>query len=106
MTTLHQRLKNFDWYYAYSDDHRVWKRGRERFMQLNRDLKEMNCPFETSELRRAAYEQVDDLYEQFEDGGYYKPEDKAKWSSIASTSPEDMITRDKYNTILEWLEGK
>ena len=106
MTTLHERLKNFDWYYGYSDDHRVWKRGRMRMDQLNRDLKELKCPFDTADLRRAAYDQVDDLYEQFEDGGYYKPEDKAKWNNIASTQPTDMLTREKYNEIIAWLEGK
>lgn len=26
---LESLLKEHDWYYAYSDDHRVWKRGEE-----------------------------------------------------------------------------
>ena len=106
MATLLERLKGFDWYYGYSDDHRVWKRGRENMARLTEDLKSLGCPYDTGDLRRVAYEQVDDLYEKFEDGGHYKPELKAKWSSIAPTSPDDMITRETYNEIIAWLEGK
>ena len=106
MSTLYERLKNFDWYYGYSDDHRVWKRGRANFDRLNLDLESLDCPFDIGDLRRAAYEQVDDLYKEHEDGRYYKPEVKVKWTNVASTPLDDMITRDKYNEILEWLEGK
>jgi hypothetical protein len=35
-TDLEQRLKNHDWYYAFSDDHRVWQSGEaSRHILLN-----------------------------------------------------------------------
>ncbi len=106
MTTLLVRLKQFDWYYGYSDDHRVWKRGQKNMAKLREDLEKLNCPYDITDLRLVAHEQVDDLYQLFEDGGYYKPELKAKWSCIASTSPSEMVSRSKYNEILEWIEAQ
>ena len=106
MTTLLERLRGFDWYYGYSDDHRVWKRGKKNMASLCADLKALNCPHDISDLRRVAHEQVDDLYQCYEDGGYYKPALKTKWSCVASTKPDDMVTRLKYNEILDWIEAQ
>ena len=106
MATMIERLRNFDWYYMMSDDSRVWRRGKDRMATLSNDLKDLNCPYGMGELRRVAHEQVEDLYEKFENGNYYKPELKAKWSSIAPTDPKDMISREKYEEIISWLENK
>ena len=39
-------LKGFDWYYEYSDDHRVWKKGSEG-MRLLRDAQSRLDPSKT-----------------------------------------------------------
>tara|TARA_B100000925_G_scaffold290670_1_gene276436 strand:- start:652 stop:834 length:183 start_codon:yes stop_codon:yes gene_type:complete len=33
-------LKSFDWYYVYSDDHRVWKSGSDKEDQLRKISRE------------------------------------------------------------------
>ncbi len=38
LTTLESLLKTHDWYYQYSDDHRVWTKGRERADEIQRQL--------------------------------------------------------------------
>lgn len=41
--SLEQHMKVHDWYYDYSDDHRVWTRGHNERSQINRlsmDLRE------------------------------------------------------------------
>ena len=32
-----ERLKNFDWYYSFSDDGRVWRNGRDGQQKLEAD---------------------------------------------------------------------
>lgn len=36
LTTLETLLKQHDWYYHYSDDHRVWKRGKAQSEEIQR----------------------------------------------------------------------
>ena len=38
LTTLESLLKTHDWYYRYSDDHRVWSKGREQADEIQRQL--------------------------------------------------------------------
>ena len=36
LTTLETLLKQHDWYYQYSDDHRMWKRGKAEAEEIRR----------------------------------------------------------------------
>lgn len=36
LTTLETLLKQHDWYYQYSDDHRVWQRGQAHAEEIRR----------------------------------------------------------------------
>ena len=36
LNTLEKLLKTHDWYYEYSDDHRVWQRGRDERDEIRR----------------------------------------------------------------------
>lgn len=38
LTTLEQVLKKHDWYFDYSDDHRVWERGRNEREEIRRQM--------------------------------------------------------------------
>ena len=35
LKSFYTMLKRHDWYYDYSDDHRVWKEGRENYDRLH-----------------------------------------------------------------------
>lgn len=35
LEALENKCKVHDWYYNYSDDHRVWSRGFDRYRQIN-----------------------------------------------------------------------
>jgi len=39
----YDKLRHHDWYYAYSDDHRVWSRGNENAQRL-RDIADTHGP--------------------------------------------------------------
>jgi tRNA G26 N,N-dimethylase Trm1 len=38
---LEEKLQQHDWYYQYSDDHRVWKRGSEQSKVIQNLIKEL-----------------------------------------------------------------
>jgi len=40
LKSYYNMLKAFDWYYAYSDDHRVWKAGSDKEDQLRQISRE------------------------------------------------------------------
>jgi len=42
LTTLESLLKTHDWFYQYSDDHRVWKKGRDQEDEIRRQ-KDICC---------------------------------------------------------------
>lgn len=50
MAGIEQRFKTTDWYYEYSDDHRVWSRGSENVKQFVNDLEKHNTPSEKALL--------------------------------------------------------
>lgn len=41
-----KKLKFFDWYYPYSDDHSVWQRGNEGYNELVELQKELDVDYE------------------------------------------------------------
>ena len=42
LTTLESLLKTHDWFYQYSDDHRVWKKGSDQEDEIRRQ-KDICC---------------------------------------------------------------
>ncbi len=38
LDVLENLLSNHDWYYMYSDDHKVWKRGRDQAEEIQRQM--------------------------------------------------------------------
>lgn len=57
LAILGERLKHHDWYYDYSDDHRVWARGDQENRWIHSEMKY---------LKSLGLEQeVDALWEQY-----------------------------------------
>lgn len=42
LAELAKKLQYHDWYYNYSDDHSVWRRGEERSAQIQGEIKYLN----------------------------------------------------------------
>jgi len=100
--SLYSQLKNHDWYYGYSDDHRVWKRGLTAQNKLTATLQHLNCPYGISDLRKAVQEMVvEEFVEENPDCWYRYPR---KSRNIAPVKREDLLHRADQVQILAWIE--
>ena len=52
LMTLERLLKTHDWYYNYSDDHSVWKRGVEQRDEIRRQ-QDICCGLGLGEIAQA-----------------------------------------------------
>tara|TARA_R100000664_G_C2758642_1_gene147720 strand:+ start:4145 stop:4462 length:318 start_codon:yes stop_codon:yes gene_type:complete len=102
MKTLLETLRNHDWYYMYSDDHRVWKRGRARQDELKKRVDGLNSPYTLSELRRAVQDQVFEDFAEEEPGQWYRQ--PRKYKNIAPTQRGELMHRADQVQILAWIE--
>jgi hypothetical protein len=57
LAELAKKLQYHDWYYHYSDDHSVWRRGEEQGVQIQSEMKYLNS--------LGLEEQVQALWEQY-----------------------------------------
>jgi len=57
MERLIEMLRNHDWYFDYSDDHRVWRRGVEERNQIRKEAERLGRP-----------ELVEQAFQEFEAG--------------------------------------
>ena len=55
LNTLEKLLKTHDWYYEYSDDHRVWQRGRDQRDEIRRQM-DICCGLGLNDIAKAMYE--------------------------------------------------
>jgi hypothetical protein len=44
MQTLIEMLRNHDWYFEYSDDHKVWQRGTAQRAAINAEAERLGQP--------------------------------------------------------------
>ena len=95
-------LKNFDWYYAYSDDHSVWKRGRDREGMLRSTLERIGCPYSMSQLRMAVHEMVVEDFAEEEPNEWYRQ--PRIYKSTAPVQRKDLMHRADQVQILAWIE--
>ena len=103
MATLLERLTNHDWYYAYSDDHRVWKRGRQRQQALQLELEEARCPYTMSEIRMTVHKMIlEDFVEEQPNRWYRHPR---KYKNVAPAQRSGLIERARASEITEWFEN-
>ena len=53
MENLIKLLRNHDWYFEYSDDHKVWQRGTAQRAEINAEAERLGQP----ELVEQAFEE-------------------------------------------------
>tara|TARA_B100000131_G_scaffold303337_1_gene327315 strand:+ start:412 stop:768 length:357 start_codon:yes stop_codon:yes gene_type:complete len=97
------KLKTHDWYFAYSDDHRVWTRGRNASAALSKTHNELNCPYTMTELRTWAHNMVvEDFAEEVpgSDEWYRQPR---KYKCVAPVKRADLMPRAFHDEITNWM---
>ena len=95
------KLKTHDWYYAYSDDHRVWRRGTEASGRLRAASEELNCPFDMGILKQWAHNMIVGQFAEEAPGEWYRQ--PRIYKSIAPVKFEDLITQAQHDEITNWM---
>ena len=96
-----KRLKSHDWYYGYSDDHGVWKRGRSQSAELRRLHGELECPFDMSTLRKWAHNMILEDFAEEAPGEWYRQ--PRKYKCVAPTQLKELMTRAEHDDITQWM---
>jgi hypothetical protein len=96
-------LKRHDWYYMYSDDHGVWKRGSENASRLCERLAELDCPFQWWDINKAISGAILENHVEVNPGEYRDP--TWKYDCIASRKRDDLLTQAEVDKILEWFNA-
>ena len=99
--TFGSRVKSHDWYYGYSDDHRVWTRGRDQAAIIRRYHEDLSCPFDMNLLNKWAHNMILEDFEEMEPGKWWKV--PRKYSCIAASKREDLITQAQHDEITQWM---
>tara|TARA_R110001583_G_scaffold31091_1_gene106797 strand:+ start:3141 stop:3461 length:321 start_codon:yes stop_codon:yes gene_type:complete len=101
--TLLERLKSFDWFYGYSDDHRVWKRGTAGMARLVSELKSLDCPYEMGDIRMAVTGMVREDFAPDELGWWYRQPQIYK--NVAGVREDKLIDRSRAEEITGWIDS-
>ena len=101
MATLLERLTNHDWYHAYSDDHRVWKRGEQRTKELYNELVKLECPYNMGDIRMTVHKMILDDFTEVEPNRWYRDPERARL--VAPAQRTELIERSQAEKILGWL---
>ena len=100
-TEFAKRIKHHDWYYGYSDDHSVWRRGHEELGALRRMHEDLECPFDMKTLMHWAHNMVLEEFAEEEPGDWYRQ--PRKYKSVAAVSRKELITQAEYDEITQWM---
>ena len=96
-----RKLKNHDWYYAYSDDHRSYSAGRRNEALLREMHKDFECPYSLATLRTWAHNMIlEQFAEEKPDEWYRQPR---KYMSVAPVKRADLITQAYHDEITQWM---
>tara|TARA_B100000131_G_scaffold263311_1_gene260088 strand:+ start:948 stop:1298 length:351 start_codon:yes stop_codon:yes gene_type:complete len=95
------KLKTHDWYYAYSDDHSVWRRGRDASARLRRTHEELECPFDMGILNKWAHNMILEQFAEEAPGEWYRQ--PRKYKCVAPAKREDLITQAQHDEITNWM---
>ena len=96
-----KKVKYHDWYYGYSDDYRVWTRGRDAAALLRRHHEDLSCPFDMGLLNKWAHNMILEQFEEMEPGKWWRV--PRKYSCIAPTKREGLITQAQHDEITQWM---
>ena len=94
-------LKGHDWYYGYSDDYGVWCRGRDASARLSRTREMLECPYDMGLLKKWAFKMILEEFEEMEPGKWWRV--PRKYSCIAPTKLEELITQAQHDEITQWM---
>ena len=95
------KLKGHDWYYGYSDDHRVWTRGNAAHKRLVAARTNLDCPFTMGELRNWAHNMILEQFAEEAPGEWYRQ--PRKYKCIAPTKREELMTQAQHDEITQWM---
>ena len=96
-----RKIKSHDWYYGYSDDHRVWTRGKDAARVLRVTHEELDCPFDMGLLEKWAHNMILEEFAEEEPGDWYRQ--PKKYSCVAPTKHKDLITQAQHDEITQWM---
>ncbi len=96
-----KKIKSHDWYYGYSDDHRVWTRGKDAARVLRVTHEELDCPFDMGLLEKWAHNMVLEEFAEEAVGEWYRQ--PRKYKCVAPTKREGLITQARYDEISQWM---
>jgi len=96
-----QKLRQHDWYYGYSDDHRVWTRGRNQMKLLRESHDFLSCPFEMSLLEKWAHNMILENFVEENPGEWFRK--GRKYKCVAPTKREGLITQAQHDEITQWM---
>ena len=95
------KLRQHDWYYGYSDDHRVWTRGRNQMQALRTAHEDLECPFTMADLNTWAHNMILEDFAEETPGEWYRQ--PRKYKCIAPTQRKDLMTRAFHDEITQWM---
>lgn len=104
MKSLYLQLKNHDWFYGYSDDHRVWKKGQRAQSHLRSLIESLGCPYPMQDLRLAVQEMVvEDFVEETPGHWYRQPH---VYKNVAPVKRSQLLHRADQVQIIAWIESQ
>jgi len=101
MGNFENALRTHDWYFCYSDDHRVWMAGQRIQATLKEQHKKLNCPHGMDKLRQYVHEQIVDLFLEEEPGNWYRQPRTHK--NMAPISCDELLSREESEEIKGWF---
>lgn len=102
--SLAKGLRAFDWFYAYSDDHRAYTAGRKAQSKLIAGIQKLACPFSMPELKKWAHNMILEDFVEESPGEWFRH--PRKYKCIAPVNRRDLMTRDEWEQINNWMENK
>lgn len=96
-------LANHDWYYMFSDDQGVYRRGAASYEYLRSAAKLLDCPWSLNTISKLVLNMVEDKFTQSDEdvNVYYRTGDKYS----IKYSREDLISVEEEKEMLQWFEA-
>ena len=98
-----KNIKSHDWYYGYSDDHRVWTRGRNQMQALRTAHAELDCPFDMGLLNKWAHNMILENFAEEVPGSDAWYKQPRKYKCVAPTKREGLMTQAQHDEITQWM---
>ena len=102
--TLLNKLRNHDWYYMYSDDYQVVRKGRNNEMLVKDKVRSLNCPYTMTQLRQAVHKMVLEDFVEEEPGKWFRH--PKKFTNIAPTRREELMSKKEHDQIMDWIKNQ